>query len=80
MKKYIGIISLFTGIIANIYTFFYNNNFNIDIKFILVSELIGILISIFTLVKYKERIISSIGFLLNLIPLVYVIFLYFAIG
>lgn len=78
MKKYIGILSILIGIFAWIYTF---SNLpleiewllNLDVSYVLIAEIIGIAISVFALIKYKEKIISSIGILLNGISLVFVI-------
>jgi len=76
MKKYIGVFSILIGIFTSISTFSYTGSFNT----LIALELIGIAISIFAIKKYKEKIISSIGLALNVIPLAYMalIFLFLA--
>ena len=68
MKKYIGIFSILIGIFTSISTFSYSGSFTNLISL----ELIGIAISVFAWKKYNEKIISSIGLVLNVIPLAFI--------
>lgn len=69
MQKYIGFFSILIGIFTSMCTFSYVQN----ITTIMVLELIGIAISIFTLKKYKQKVVSYIGLALNGIPLAFVV-------
>lgn len=68
MNKYIGIIGIVLGILLNIYMFLFEG---VNIIAIALIGILGLIISILTLVKYKEKILSSIGIILNIIPLGY---------
>lgn len=86
MKKYIGFVGILIGIFANIgifgtiYSFFdlgngiINDIFN-NMLLMFGIEIIGILLSVFALLKYKEKILSSIGIILNAIPFIYCLIL-----
>lgn len=75
MNKYIvGIIGIFIGLLSNIYTFFFVSSVNLMV--VSLISILGLIVSILTLVKFKEKILSIIGIILNLIPLVYFLILY----
>lgn len=74
---YVGIIGILLGVLLNIYMFLLEGS---DIIAISLIGLLGLVISILTLVKYKEKILSSIGIILNVIPLVDLLILYIGLG
>lgn len=85
MKKNIGIIGILIGIFAFMYTFSnlpFQVEFigNIDISIMILVEIIGIVVSVFALIKYKTKIISFIGILLNTICIVYVVLTFLLLG
>lgn len=80
MNKFIGVIGIIIGIIINIYAFYFNSLYEMSIFFIFLIEILGLLISLLALLKFKEKIFSSIGIILNIIPFVYFLILIIAIG
>ena len=80
MNKFIGVIGIIIGIIVNIYAFYFNGLYEMSIFFIFLIEILGLLISLLALLKFKEKIFSSIGIILNIIPFVYFLILIIAIG
>ena len=79
MHKYIvGIIGILIGLLINIYTFFFTSSVNLSIMFIIF--LLGFAVSIFTLIKFKEKMLSIIGIILNSIPIIYFLILYIGIA
>ncbi|ELC8346066.1 TPA: hypothetical protein I9Z65_003412 [Clostridium perfringens] len=77
MNKYIGIIGILLGVLLNIYMFLFDG---VNIIAIYLIGLLGLIISILTLVKYKEKILSCIGIILNIIPIGYLTILFIGIG
>ena len=82
MKKYLSFIAIILGIFANLA--FFSSEFNALIISVMpmfetlipifIIEAIGIILAILALTKFKEnnnKIITIIGLVLNLIPIVY---------
>lgn len=82
MKKYLSFIAIILGIFANLV--FFSSEFNALIISVMpmfetlipifVIEAIGVILTILALTKFKEnnnKIITIIGLVLNLIPIVY---------
>ena len=82
MKKYLSFIASILGIFANLV--FFSSEFNALIISVMpmfetlipifVIEAIGVILTILALTKFKEnnnKIITIIGLVLNLIPIVY---------
>ena len=82
MKKYLSFIAIILGIFANLA--FFSSEFNALIISVMpmfetlipifVIEAIGVILAILALTKFKEnnnKIITIIGLVLNLIPIVY---------
>ena len=82
MKKYLSFIAIILGIFANLA--FFSSEFNTLIISVMpmfetlipifVIEAIGVILAILALTKFKEnnnKIITIIGLVLNLIPIVY---------
>ena len=82
MKKYLSFIAIILGIFANLV--FFSSEFNALIISVMpmfetlipifVIEAIGVILAILALTKFKEnnnKIITIIGLVLNLIPIVY---------
>ena len=72
MKKFIGIISILIGIFTTICAFSYT----LRPLALIILSLIGIVISIFTMKKSEQKVISYIGLALNIIPLAFVAAIY----
>lgn len=85
MKKYINIIGLIIGLFST-FSFFYNSGNNIILNYfnslipLFIIEIIGLALSIFSLLKDNKKVLSIIGIILNIIPIGYFIILIFAIG
>lgn len=85
MLKRINVICILLGIVFN---FFYFTHVGLSIMDSIfgsvipafIINVICILLSIFSLVKYKTKLTSSISIILNIFPIVYFILLIFALG
>lgn len=79
--KNIGIASIVLGVLANVFMFTDLGQIcGIFIPILLVA-IIGLILSVLTMVlKYEKVWISIVGLLLNVLPLAYFVFLYVALG
>lgn len=85
MLKHINIISILWGIIS-IFCAFTIVGSNIMASIFdtvipgFIINFICALLSIFSLIKFKTKLLSSIGIVLNIFPIAYFILLFFALG
>lgn len=81
MKKYFSAISVIIGIIVNINLFSTSSFLFIQsINFIILIPILGIILSIISLLNNRNKIVmanSILGICLNIFPIFYILFLYF---
>ncbi|HAT4214918.1 hypothetical protein P5F33_09840 [Clostridium perfringens] len=78
--KNTGVISVFIGILVNLFLFTkLGSFFNTVIPIILIGVL-GICISVISIINSDKKVVGVIGGLINLIPLAYFFILLIGIG
>ena len=87
MKYIISTFSLIVGVFSNFLVFtdlgnqiFQKANNFFEYNHSLILSCIALIIAMFSLVKYKERIISTLAIIANLIYIGYFILLFVALG
>lgn len=78
LSKNLGLISMLIGILLNITTFTYLAQ---PMNLIIIVSIIGLILSGLSLyLKNKKKWMSLLGGLFNLIPLAYLVLLFFALA
>lgn len=78
MNKYIGFSSIIIGIL-NLY-FSFSMEFNTNLFVMFAVSIIGILLSVLALTKFKTKLLGIIGLILNAWPIVYFMLLCLVVG
>lgn len=78
MNKYIGFSSIIIGIL-NLY-FSFSMEFNTNLFVMFAVSIIGILLSVLALTKFKTKLLGIIGLILNAWPIVYFMLLCLIVG
>ena len=78
MNKYIGFSSIIIGIL-NLY-FSFSMEFNTNLFVVFAVSIIGILLSVLALTKFKTKLLGIIGLILNAWPIVYFMLLCLIVG
>ena len=78
MNKYIGFSSIIIGIL-NLY-FSFSMEFNTNLFVMFAVSIIGILLSVLALTKFKTKLLGVIGLVLNVWPIVYFMLLCLVVG
>lgn len=78
MNKYIGFSTIIIGIL-NLY-FSFSMEFNTNLFVMFAVSIIGILLSVLALTKFKTKLLGVIGLVLNVWPIVYFMLLCLIVG
>lgn len=78
MNKYIGFSTIIIGIL-NLY-FSFSMEFNTNLFVMFAVSIIGILLSVLALTKFKTKLLGIIGLILNAWPIVYFMLLCLIVG